>query len=91
MSGALHRTRFWLDHRWAPARMSEYLDMELSARRRRRMDRHVGECDECRRVLAGLRAMLGVLHGLPAPSADGDVARIATSVRLRLGQPGDSR
>lgn len=91
MSDLLHRARFWLDHRWAPAHMSEYLDMELSSWRRRRMGRHLGECDQCRRVLAGLRAMLGVLHGLPVPSAGVDVARITASVRARLGESWDPR
>jgi anti-sigma factor RsiW len=65
--------------------MSDYLDVELSSAHSRRLDRHVGECEECRRLLAGLRAMLGVLHGLGATSGDVDVARMAASVRLRLG------
>ncbi|MGN6169189.1 MAG: anti-sigma factor family protein [Solirubrobacteraceae bacterium] len=87
MSDLLHRARFWLDHRWAPARMSAYLDVELSSRRRRRMERHLGECQECRRVLAGLRTMLEQLHSLPPSSAGVDVAQMAASVRLRLGEP----
>jgi anti-sigma factor RsiW len=87
MSIVLRRARFFFDHRWAPARMSDYLDAELSSGRGRRMERHVGECEECSRVLAGLRAMLGALHGLPASSGAADAARIAASVRLRIGQP----
>lgn len=66
--------------------MSDYLDAELSSGRRRRMERHVGECHQCRRLLAGLRALLGALHGLRAPSGDVDAARMAESVRLRLGE-----
>jgi anti-sigma factor RsiW len=86
MSDVLHRARFRVDHHWAPTRMSDYLDAELSSGRRRRMERHVGECEECRRLLAGLRATLEVLHGLRAPSGGVDAARIAASVRLRLGK-----
>jgi anti-sigma factor RsiW len=89
MSDILHRARFRLDHRWAPAHMSEYLDAELSAGRRQRLERHVGECRECRRVLAGLRALLGALHSAPAASGGADGAAIATSVRLRLAEQPD--
>lgn len=64
--------------------MSESLDAELSAKRRRRMERHVAECEECRRLLAGLRAMLSVLHGLEVPAGAVDPARMAASVSLRL-------
>jgi anti-sigma factor RsiW len=87
MNTILHRVRFRLDHSWAPAHMSEYLDAELSSERRHRMERHVGECQECRRVLAGLRALLGTLHGLATPAPETDAGRIAASVRLRLDEP----
>jgi anti-sigma factor RsiW len=86
MSEVLHRVRFRIDHRWAPAHMSDYLDAELSSGRRRRLERHVAECRECRRLLASLRTMLGALHGLRGPGADVDPARMAESVRLRLGE-----
>jgi anti-sigma factor RsiW len=86
MSDVFHRVRFERDHHWAPGRMSAYLDGELSSRQRRRMRRHIDECVQCRRLLAGLRRMLGALASLPGP-ADGDPARIAASVRLRLDEP----
>ena len=35
--------------------------------------------------LAGLRAVLGGLHGLTAPSGAADPAQVAAAVRLRLG------
>jgi anti-sigma factor RsiW len=66
--------------------MSDYLDAELGSRRRRRMERHVAECGQCRRLLAGLRALLAVLHDARAPRGV-DAGRIADSVRLRLGSP----
>jgi anti-sigma factor RsiW len=87
VSSILHQARFQLDHRWAPAHMSDYLDAELSAKRRGRIEHHLAECQECRRVLAGLRALLGTLQGLPPPGADVDAARMAASVRLRLDEP----
>jgi anti-sigma factor RsiW len=87
MSNPLHRVRFRLDHRWAPPHMSDYLDDELGSGNRRRMERHVGECEECRRLLAGLGEMLRVLGGLATPGG-GDAVRIAASVRLRIQELG---
>lgn len=69
--------------------MSAYLDEELSSGARRRMERHVAECEECRRLLGGLREMLTVLHALRTPS-DADSKRITASVRLRIQEPGRS-
>jgi anti-sigma factor RsiW len=69
--------------------MSAYLDEELSPRRRRRLERHVGECEQCRLLLASLREMLAVLHRLPAPSVSGEPNRLAAAVRLRLRDPPD--
>jgi predicted anti-sigma-YlaC factor YlaD len=54
------------------------------------MESHVRECEECRRLLAGLRALLGMLHGLRAPSAV-DPARMVESVRARLAGPPGQR
>jgi anti-sigma factor RsiW len=84
MSGLLDREGFRRDHRWAPRRMSDYLDDELALSGRARMERHLGECAECRRLLAGLRRTLDGLHRLAAPSAGIDALQIAASVRARL-------
>ena len=78
--------RFRRDHRWAPARMSGYLDAELAAHRRARMERHLAACAECRRLLRGLRQVTDALHRLPFPEG-GDAARLTASVRLRLSDP----
>jgi anti-sigma factor RsiW len=86
MSELFSRARFWRDHRWTPGHMSAYLDGELAARRRTRLERHTADCPECRRVLAGLRQMLDVLARLPA-AGGGHAAPIAASVRTRLDEP----
>ena len=91
MGDVIHRARFRLDHRWAPAHMSDYLDGELNSRHHRRMENHVRECEECRRLLAGLRAMLGALGARRARGASMDATRLVESVRLRLGDPRGSR
>jgi anti-sigma factor RsiW len=66
-----------------------YMDAGLGPGAKARLKRHVGECDECRRLLAGLREMIRVLGGLPTPSGVG-AGRHAASVRLRLDEPGRS-
>ena len=88
MSELLDRERFRRDHRWARGRMSDYLDGELTVARRTRMEDHLRECAECRRLLAGLRRTLDGLHRLPTPSEGVDALRIATSVRGRLRELG---
>jgi anti-sigma factor RsiW len=82
------RARQRRDHRWAPRHMSDYLDGELGARRRQRLDNHVRECDECRHLLAGLRQMLGRLRDLASPAARPDPEAMAARVRDRLRQQG---
>jgi anti-sigma factor RsiW len=86
MSDVLHRARFRRDHRWAPEHMSDYLDGELASGAIDRLERHVSECDECRRLLAGLRGMLNALHRLAAPSGGVEAVEVAASVRLRLSE-----
>jgi len=81
--GPIKRWRFMRQHRWTHARLSSYLDDELSARERRRVERHTGICPECQRVLATLRRTLRELMGLsdePRPSvADGVIDRLRQS------------
>lgn len=84
MSGLVQRMRFARDHRWAPDHMSAFLDGELPSRGRLRMERHAGECVECRRVLDGLRAMLDALHRLAGPTGTAEAVAVASAVRLRL-------
>jgi anti-sigma factor RsiW len=82
MNGFLHRARFKRDHRWAPRHMSAYLDGDLVSRARARLERHTGECAECRGVLDSLGRMLARLHSLPASRRRApDIAR---NVRRRL-------
>jgi anti-sigma factor RsiW len=86
MGNPFYRARFVWDHRWATGRMSAYVDGELGSRGRLRLERHVGECEECRLMLGGLREMLDALHRLPAPSGT-EPSRLAAAVQLRLREP----
>lgn len=83
MIGVLRRTRFRLDHRWTPGHMSAYLDGELASRARARLQHHIDECPECRRVLASLARMLGLLQSVPV-AATGETPDITSAVRRRL-------
>jgi anti-sigma factor RsiW len=74
--------RFMRDHMWTRKHLSEYLDEELDARERERVERHAHMCPSCHRLLATLRKTLEGLHALgrqPLP-ADG----VADSVIARL-------
>jgi anti-sigma factor RsiW len=67
--------------------MSDYLDEELAASRRRRMQRHVKACPKCRQVLGTLRRMVGALRRVPPPTGGPEAREIAASVRRRLSEP----
>jgi len=76
----LMRPSFMREHRFADRRLSAYLDAELDAGERDRVEAHVGRCPECRRMLAALRRTVAGLHALhaePAPSvAEGVIERL---------------
>jgi anti-sigma factor RsiW len=85
MKDVVHRARFLRDHRWTPRHMSSYLDGDLASQARARLERHTGECAECRGVLHSLRRMLVRLHNLPTSAhAASDLAQV---VRQRLHEP----
>jgi anti-sigma factor RsiW len=55
------------DHRFTKGHASAYLEGELSAPQRERVERHTSVCPQCRALLESLRRMLDTLHGLAAP------------------------
>ena len=82
-----HQLRFRRDHRWTPPHMSAYLDRELAARGRARVERHTLECSDCRGVLDDLRQMLALLQNAPPPEPVIDGSATATAVLRRLHEP----
>ena len=68
------RRRFMRDHRWTQDHLSSYIDRDLEAGGRARVDRHTELCPECRRALARLKRTvqalrrLGIDEGMIAPS-----------------------
>jgi hypothetical protein len=85
------KIRFWRDHRWTPDRMSDYLDGSLEPGERARVERHVGVCVECRRVIGGLRLVVEALHLLPAPEPGRNLIGFVESVRARVEDPEPSK
>lgn len=74
MMGPLRMMRFYTEHRWTHQHLSEYLDGELDRGARERVERHVGMCPECRRVLATLKRTLAGLMGLRRQDEATDIA-----------------
>ena len=86
MMGPLRMMRFHWEHRWTHQHLSEYLDGELDGGARARVERHVGMCPECRRVLATLKRTLAGLMGLREDQS----TDIADSVIGRLRAEGEA-
>ena len=86
MMGPLRMMRFYREHRWTHQHLSEYLDGELEPRERERVERHVGLCPDCRRVLATLKRTLAGLMGLRSDHP----TDIAESVIGRLRAEGEA-
>ena len=78
-----------MNHQEAGKLLSDFVDQTLPARQMAKMDDHLRECDECRREVAQLRALLEQATDLPqgmAPSRNlwPDIAsRLATHARPR--------
>jgi anti-sigma factor RsiW len=91
MGSPLARIRFARDHRWSQAHMSEYVDGELTARDRHRIEGHTRDCSDCRELLTGLEEMivtLATLGGRPEESVAGSVL---AGVRQRLARDDGER
>jgi hypothetical protein len=80
----IERLRFSRDHRWTPRQLSAYVDGELVAHARVRLDRHLAECSECRGLLHSLKRMLERLERLPPPGDNPTPEQIVVAVRARL-------
>ena len=74
-----HR-RYMREQHWTHAHLSEYLDDELSAEERERIEDHVSMCPHCRRVLRTQKRTQQGLKDLaadPRPDvADGVIDRL---------------
>lgn len=79
----LHPLRFAGDHRYTRAQASNYLEGELDARSRERVEHHAHACPPCMRLLTSLRRTVSALRTLrdgPSSSLPG----VSESVLARL-------
>lgn len=70
-------------HPITEAALSAYVDGELSAGERSRVERHLDGCATCRETLAGLRAVRSALQALPRATAPRSFALRQADVRPR--------
>ncbi len=71
----------WAQHRWARSRLSAYVDGELTARQRRRLERHADACTECGPALRSLIRVIHALRRLPRPPASNVAERVVARLR----------
>lgn len=71
----------WTQHRWARTRLSAYVDGELTARQRRRLERHADACAECGPALRSLIRVIHALRTLPRPPAPSVADRVIARLR----------
>lgn len=69
VQGLTMHVRERLDHRFAQRHMSDFVDGALSARRRRRVERHADVCRECGPLRRALVRLVAELRMLRDPSA----------------------
>jgi hypothetical protein len=49
------------DHDWSQSHLSHYLEGDLAARARRRLEHHAAECPDCSRGIRAMKALLTFL------------------------------
>ena len=78
-----------MDHEELRERLSAYLEADLEASERARVEEHLNACPDCRREYRELRHMVDLLRGLPAPDLPPDLAdRVIARLRAGEGRPG---
>jgi hypothetical protein len=55
------------DHDWSQRHLSHYLEADLTARARRRLERHAAECPDCSRGIRAMKALLGLIARIDRP------------------------
>ena len=70
------------DHQWSQEHLSHYVEGELAARARRRLDRHALDCVDCGRGIRAMRALVYAVQGLDGLAGVRAPATIFDRVRL---------
>jgi hypothetical protein len=78
-----------MNHEELRERLSAYLEADLDASERARVEEHLSGCPDCRREYRELRHTVDLLRGLPAPDSPPDLAdRVIARLRAGEGRPG---
>lgn len=78
-----------MNHEELRERLSAYLEADLEARERVRIEQHLRECPDCRREYRELRHTVDLLRGLHASDPPPDLAdRVIARLRAGEGRPG---
>jgi hypothetical protein len=78
-----------MNHEELRQRLSAYLEADLAAGERARIEEHLAGCPECRREYLELRHTVDLLRGLPEPEPPADLAgRVLARLRQGDGRPG---
>lgn len=56
------------DHEWSQRHLSHYVEGDLRAGARRRLERHAAECPECSRGVRAIKALLRLVPGIDGHS-----------------------
>jgi anti-sigma factor RsiW len=70
--------------------MSEYIDGDMDAAGRARIERHAGDCPDCRDLLSSLQTMVATLGSMPGQAGGSVAGVVLAGVQERLGS-GDDR
>jgi hypothetical protein len=78
-----------MNHEELRERLSAYLEADLEASERARVEEHLANCPDCRREYRELRHTVDLLRRLPEPDPPPDLAdRVITRLRAGEGRPG---
>lgn len=78
------------DHEWSQRHLSHYVDGDLRARARRRLERHAAECPDCSRGIRAIKALLRLIPGLDGRGEVRAPAGVFDRVRAEAtGPPSD--
>ncbi len=77
--------RFLIDHRFTSRRLSPYLDGELGAADRRRVDQHIAACPDCESKARSLRNVLEGLEQLRSRAPSALTAKVLQALRQPSG------
>lgn len=70
------------DHRFTQRHLSHYVEGDLSARARRRLERHAAECPDCSRGIRAMKALLRLIARIDRPQELEAPASVFDRVRV---------